>query len=150
MYAHGIGVEKAARTGFDWYVQAAYQGDRFSMWALGNMLRYGEGIERRDVRAVHWFRLAAEANLRVAMASLGDMYLTGRGVAKSLSEAEAWYKKANMQSANAAEREEREKTAFLTENRLNELTGLRDHSVRHPKKNTRKKASKKQAERVPA
>lgn len=83
MYLYGVdGVDIDYVKAFNYYKQAAAQGDNVAINNLGSLYYSGIGTERNLTKAAETFEKAVVAGNTEAAVNLGFLYLTGSGVIK--------------------------------------------------------------------
>lgn len=87
-------VPKDPAAAFEWYRQAAAQGDAAAQFNLGLCYEHGQGVAKDEAAAAGWYRKAAEQGHAGAQCSLGVCYFVGVGVENDPSAAVGWYRKA--------------------------------------------------------
>ena len=84
-YVYGRGRPIDLAVAYDWYLQAAENGDTESMIAVGDMLRYGQSVDRDLSAAIAWYENAGDLGDANAMTRLAWLYDNGIGVARHTS-----------------------------------------------------------------
>jgi TPR repeat protein len=97
MYDNGLGVEQSYEKAFEYYEQAAQQGDTSAMAHLGVMYANGLGVDQSYERAVEYYEQAAHLGHANAQYNLGILYITGDGVERSPTKAREMFVKAAAQ-----------------------------------------------------
>ena len=72
---------------FDWFKNAAENGDKNAINSLAACYKNGEGIEKNLEKAFYWFQKAAENGNKDAMYSLAICYSNGEGTVKNIENA---------------------------------------------------------------
>jgi len=80
MYAMGDGVEKNAKTAFNWYLQSAEFGLAIAQNNVGHCYQFGNGVEINEKLAVEWYTKVARNGIPEALCNLGLCYFNGTGV----------------------------------------------------------------------
>lgn len=69
----------------------AVQGEAYTQYNLGIVLKHGKGAVKDEAEGVRWFRKAAEQGHASAQHNLGASYENGDGVVKNETEAYKWF-----------------------------------------------------------
>lgn len=82
---------------FEYYINAAKQGDANAQFKVGVYYDKGKGVTQDLTKAVEWYTKAAEQGYAKAQYNLGNSYYKGEGVKKDEAIAVQWYMKAAQQ-----------------------------------------------------
>ncbi|KAK3842084.1 MAG: hypothetical protein J3R72DRAFT_490806 [Linnemannia gamsii] len=88
---------------FDWFLEAASQGDVSAQCKLGMFYDYGLGVKQDYTKAKGWYLKAADQGYAEALSSVGNMYFLGLGVKQDYSKAIEWFLKAANQGDPGAQ-----------------------------------------------
>ena len=89
---------------FNWYREAAEQGNASAQFVLGLHYDYEAEPENQDYeQAIYWHRKAAEQGHPCAQYNLGYYYREGYGVSQDLEQAIYWYSKSAEQGNTCAQ-----------------------------------------------
>ncbi|QME99448.1 SEL1-like repeat protein [Escherichia fergusonii] len=103
IYEEGNGVTVNKKKSFDYYLQAALNGNSFAQNKIG-MLLFNDGeVESNIEQALEWYTRAAEQGFAEAQYNLAGMYIYGNGVAVDYSKAIHWLMLAAEQGLAEAE-----------------------------------------------
>jgi len=80
MYAMGDGVEKNAKTAFNWFLQSAEFDFAMAQSNVGHCYQFGNGVEINEKLAVEWYTKAARNGSAEGLCNLGACYYDGTGV----------------------------------------------------------------------
>ena len=97
MYDQGDGVRKSAGTAYNWYAQAAAQGEPESLNQVGIFYEIGRGVDEDWDLAANLWKASAEQGWIKGQFSYGRAYQFGIGVPQDRQQAIAWYQKAAAQ-----------------------------------------------------
>ena len=82
---------------------AAFAGDKFAQFILGDCYKNGERVAKDLKKAMEWFKKSADQGHASAQNSLGLCYEKGEGVEMNLTVAVEWYSKSAKQGRADAE-----------------------------------------------
>lgn len=104
-YLHGRCVKKDDKKAFDYFSQAAtdgdISGDANGQNNLGVSYVLGIGVHQDPEQAVIWFKKSAEQGWSEAQFNLGVCYSLGIGVPKDITLAKKWFLKSSKRGVNA-------------------------------------------------
>lgn len=86
--------QKAAPVDFEWYKDAAYDGDVDAQIRLAQLYEYGTGVQQSFRLAIEWYEKAAAQNLSYAQFQLGMHYYLDGNAARGVK----WFRKAAQQN----------------------------------------------------
>ncbi|MCR5078695.1 MAG: TIR domain-containing protein, partial [Bacilli bacterium] len=86
--------DESKKKAVSFWLEAASQGDAFSMNNLGVCYEFGDRVPKDLEEAVRWYRKSAEQGNAYAQKNLAICYENGQGVPKDIEEAIRWYRKA--------------------------------------------------------
>lgn len=79
-----------AKLAFDWYLQAALNGEIAAQSMLGRMLANGVGTQQNEKDGVRWCLIAAEQGDIDSQFALGDFLINGRGCNQNFVDGLKW------------------------------------------------------------
>ncbi|CAG8599988.1 4824_t:CDS:1 [Ambispora leptoticha] len=98
----GIGTSMDNNIAFDYYKQAAEQGDAFSQYSTGLRYFLGFGVKTDRREAQFWYRKSAEAGYIHGQFQLGYFLTLGKDKKNNWPEAKYWLKTAMAQGSTSA------------------------------------------------
>ena len=101
-YLLGRGVPQDNQKAFNYFLQAANEGDAKAQNEVGFMYATGKGTEQNDELAMKYYERAANQGLASAQYSLGQMYAYGLGTVPNQTMANEWYQQSAAQGFEPA------------------------------------------------
>lgn len=75
MFTHGIGLEKNAEQGLEWFRKAAEADESAACFHLAEIHNHGTGVKKNLGQAIHWYQKAVDLGMEQAKFPLASLYL---------------------------------------------------------------------------
>jgi TPR repeat protein len=93
-YIQSNSIPRDCRTGVNWLVQAANQGNADAAFDLAGLFMRGECVAPDETIALNWYKKAAEQGHPEASLAVGELYLGGENLATNYPAALNWFRRA--------------------------------------------------------
>lgn len=103
LYNQGLDA-KDKRAAFEYFMQAAQQGDGLSAYQVGRAYAQGMGVTQSSRQAIYWYQKAIAQDIDRAMLELGLLYFNGEAVTRDYAQARTLFSQASQYNQMKAPR----------------------------------------------